>query len=96
MTILDVVNKKADVVLVEDALAAEFLEKNPGSIRRVLLDRPLRYYANSYYVGIHENALHSMLDMTLGEMLGSGEVARIVEKYDRHHALTQVPLPFNY
>ncbi|MBE2191249.1 MAG: ABC transporter substrate-binding protein [Alphaproteobacteria bacterium] len=94
LTILNVVNKKADVVLVENSLANEFLAKNPNSIRQVQLGKPLRYYANSYYVDIHENELLSMLNMTLGELLGSGEIDEIVNKYDPYHSYLPAAAPY--
>lgn len=84
LTILNVMNKKADVVLVENSLAAEFMAKNPNAIRAVKLDKPLRTYGNGFMVGIHEQELLSMLDMTLSEMLGAGEIDDILAKYDNN------------
>ncbi|MBP9868703.1 MAG: transporter substrate-binding domain-containing protein [Alphaproteobacteria bacterium] len=96
LTILNVINNKADVVLIENSLANEFLKKNPNSIRQVNLSKPLRYYANSFYVDIHEQELQSMLSMTLGEMLGAGEVDGIISKYDTGNPASYLPTALPY
>jgi ABC-type amino acid transport substrate-binding protein len=60
---------------------ADYMAKNPGKIRRVKTDKPLRYYPVSLQVGIREHELAAMLDSTLTELKGNGHVARILENY---------------
>lgn len=83
LSIQNVVDKKADVVLVENALAAEYIKSNPGKIQQVKLKAPLRYYANSLMVGTEDTQLLNMLNAALNEMVGSGEIDRILEKYNQ-------------
>jgi hypothetical protein len=52
-----VVNGKADVVLIENALASGYMKANPGTLRQVQLGHPLRYYANSFMVDINDYRL---------------------------------------
>lgn len=82
LAIQNVVNGKADAVLVENALAARYVSANLGKIRQVQLGKPLRYYANSYPVDVADYRLMNMLNAALNEMVGSGEVDEIVMKYN--------------
>lgn len=79
---LNVATGKADVTFAENAIAFQFMEKNPGKIRMVKLEKPIQYYANSMLVPIADVELQSMLDTVLGELLGGGFIDQLVARYD--------------
>ncbi|MDD5585519.1 MAG: transporter substrate-binding domain-containing protein [Alphaproteobacteria bacterium] len=79
--LINVADRKADLTFVERHLASAFMAKNPGKIQRVKLDKPIRYYANGLEMDIGEYKLLSMFNMTLEEMLGSGDIDAILARY---------------
>jgi len=92
--LLDIAGRKADLTFVERSLANDFISKNPGKIRRVKTDKPVRYYANGLDLYISDYELMSMFNMTLEEMLGSGDVDVILAKYNTPPSNLPVPVPF--
>lgn len=93
--LMNVADHKAELAFVERHLAAEFMAKNPGKIRRVKRDRPIRYYANGLEMGIGEPKLLAMLNMTLEEMLGSSDIDAILARYqDTPPSALPVARPF--
>lgn len=89
--LVNVADRKADITFVERHLASDFMAKNPGKIRMVKSDKPLRYYANGLEMDIGEYKLLSMFNMTLEEMLGSGDIDAILAKY-KDEPLSSLPV----
>ena len=81
ITVWQFVSRKADVAFLEPAVVQSFEKNNPGVIRKVTLDAPIQYYANSIMVGIHDTELLSMFNMVLTEMHGSGYIERSIAPY---------------
>ena len=94
-TYLSVADGKADLVLNEPASAAEYMKHNPGKIREVVLDSPLRFYAASIVVKGGEDRFRRMLDVATVEMHGSGAIEKIIQKYEPvEGAILRVATPY--
>jgi polar amino acid transport system substrate-binding protein len=78
--LLDVIHKKADATLEEPGIAAQFLVKNPHSVRKVN-NRPIAIFGNTMLMKIDQTAFKSMLDTTLTEMIHEGVVDDLITKY---------------
>jgi ABC-type amino acid transport substrate-binding protein len=93
--LVNVAEHKAELAFVERHLAAAFMTKNPGKIRRIKNDKPIRYYANGLEMDIGEQKLLAMFNMTLEEMLGSGDVDAILARYqDNPPSALPIAKPF--
>jgi len=79
---LDVVSKKADVTFNDPSLAAIFLKNNPGTIKNIAENKPICICANTMMFKIGEPAFKSMLDTALTELLNTGYVDAVLNKYE--------------
>lgn len=94
-TLLEVKDKKADITFVEPIIALEFLEKNPNSIQEVKGIKPLRVFPNSMMVPKNEEALKSTLNIAINELINSGFVDRVIDKYEKYpNCYSRVQLPY--
>lgn len=80
--LLEVGTGKADVTFVEPVVASGFLKQNPGSIQEVKNISPLRVFPNVLMVAKGELNLLNMLNTALAEAANTGEIDRIVAKYE--------------
>jgi len=80
--LLNVSNGKADIAFTESVLAAEFLKHNPKSIQNITPNKPLRIFPNVYMFKSGEGELKAMLNTALDEVANSGELDRIITKYE--------------
>lgn len=78
----NVVTNKADVVFIETPKALEYLKANPGKIKKIPPGDPVRIYRTVYALKQDEIRLQSMLDTALNELLDSGFVEKILQKYE--------------
>lgn len=74
--------KKADMIFVEDASAAAYMSKNPGKIREVPTERPLRAYGDTIAVAQGQDRLRRMLDVATQEMINSGAIEKLLAPYE--------------
>jgi polar amino acid transport system substrate-binding protein len=81
--ILNVVNHKADVVFLALAPAELYKVQNPGSIRVIPWDRPLRVFPVAILLPKGSYELKQSFDYALIEMLTNGEVEAILKKYEK-------------
>lgn len=95
---LALLDKKADVVFVSNNYAQDFLKKHPGEIRKVPMPKALRVYENVVGVSIREQALRSMVDAAVGDLLAAGTIARILKKYEKDYPETFLlpAVPYQY
>jgi ABC-type amino acid transport substrate-binding protein len=80
--LLEVGTGKADVTFVETAVAAGFLQKNPGMVEEVKNIAPIRVFPNVMMVSKDEGKLLSTLNTAMDEVANTGVVDRIVAKYE--------------
>ena len=80
--ILNVINQKADVVFLALAPARRYQLANPGKIKPVNPERPVRVFPVAILLPENENGLRRALNNTLLEMQTNGEIDRILDKYE--------------
>jgi len=92
---VSLVGGKGDVVIMPSPPAREYDTHNPGKIRRVPAKAPLRFFGVSIALGGGQDRLRRMLDFATEEMLASGQVEKIIIKYDNNpDDLLRVALPY--
>lgn len=79
--LLDLVDKKADVTFVEPYVAQLFLKNNPGTVRNLVPDRPVRVFPNCMMLRKGETQFKTMLDTALAELLNTGFVDQLMHKH---------------
>jgi polar amino acid transport system substrate-binding protein len=82
MMLLNVKGGKADVSFVELYFAHEFLKNNPGSIRNITPDNPIRVFPNTALVKRGEVEFKAMINVALDELINQGVVDRLLDKYE--------------
>jgi ABC-type amino acid transport substrate-binding protein len=80
--LLSVATGKADVALVNDVVASGYLKANPGQIKTVATDRPLRVFSHGLAVGATETELGNLLDAALNEMDEQGILDRLLTEHE--------------
>ncbi|MEK7185479.1 MAG: transporter substrate-binding domain-containing protein, partial [Patescibacteria group bacterium] len=78
---LQVISNKADITFLPPASALAFSKANPGTLKRVS-DTPVRIYEITIGVKLGETNLKNMLDVVVKELITTGTVKQILEKYD--------------
>ena len=78
----DVAAGKADVFLSESAAAEDYMNKNPGKVKRVPTSKPINVYQNTFAMKMGENDLKTMLDSALIDVIENGQMDKILKKYD--------------
>jgi len=73
---MEVATKKADVTFFSRVSAARFMKRNPGLIKDVTGERPVRVYAECLIMPIDDFAFRSMIDAALAEMIENGVIDR--------------------
>ncbi len=79
--LLNVATNKADVTFAEPMVVSEFLTTNPGTLKQIAPEKPVRVFGNSLAVKRGETGLKDFLDVSLQEILGNGHVDNILSKY---------------
>ncbi|MDD3182441.1 MAG: transporter substrate-binding domain-containing protein [Alphaproteobacteria bacterium] len=78
----NIVTHKADVVFAEPSGVAEFLQNNPGTLRSLGQDNPVRIYGNALTVRKGDMELKEFLDYAVQELVYSGQMDKILAKYE--------------
>ncbi len=92
---VNLVAGKGDVVILYAGAGTEYDAYNPGKIRRVLTKAPLRFFGNSIAIPGGEDKFRRMLDLTTGELFASGQIEKIITKYDKNNGdVLRVALPY--
>ncbi|MDX2027528.1 MAG: transporter substrate-binding domain-containing protein [Alphaproteobacteria bacterium] len=80
--ILQVVGGKADVVLIELETAYRYMAKNPGKIKRIDGNKPVRFYGIGYEFSFDAPRLRNVFEAASQELVYGGVVDRILTKYE--------------
>lgn len=91
---LQLTHNKADVVLHDLVAARNFMEKNPGQIKRLFPGQPLRVFANAYMVPKGEEEFRDFLNIAIQELHNIGIVNSILKKYGMDEVTYPVALPY--
>jgi ABC-type amino acid transport substrate-binding protein len=79
---LNVASGKADIVLAEPDLALRFLRNNPGTVENLNDSKPVRIFPNCWMFNRGEIEFKAMLDTVLDELINSGAMDKIINKYE--------------
>lgn len=79
--LLNITSGKADVTFAEPGIVKEFLSTNPGTLKELAPDKPLRIFGNSLVLKRGEIEFKEFLDIALRELLYSGRIDKILRKY---------------
>jgi ABC-type amino acid transport substrate-binding protein len=93
--LLDVVNKKADATCVDSYHGLEFLKHNPGSVRNIAANNPIKIFGNAFIFKQNETEFKVMLDTAILELINGGYVDKLIKKYENAPgALYRVAVPY--
>lgn len=91
----NIIAKKADVTFAEPSLVAEFLAKNPDTLRSLGDHQALRIFGNTLAVRQGDVKTQEFLNAAIDELVYSGAVDRILTKYEPvKGAFRRVASPF--
>lgn len=80
--LLSVADKKADISFVLPSVFAQFDKNNPRQLRKVENKDPFYVFSVSFAVRPGELELKNMLDFMIKQLIVSGEMDRIIDKYE--------------
>ncbi len=80
--VMDVVTHKADAVAIEKSVAEGYNAKNPGTLKNLTADKPIRIFPNTWAVARGNSEVIDMLNVALEEMQNTGAIDKIIRKYD--------------
>ncbi len=81
---LNVTTRKADVFITDLSTAAEYEASNLGKIKQVVSSSPIRIFRNTIAIAQQQDQFRRMLDTATEELLSSGKIEKIIEKYERY------------
>ena len=79
---LDLTSKKCDVVFAEPYYAYEYEKNNPGTIKNIASESPIRLFGNCYMFKKNEFQMKHMLDVAIQDLINSGFVEKVIDKYE--------------
>lgn len=80
--LINVVNKKADITFLGLAAANEFMEDNPGVLKAVSMDKPIRTFPTAIMVKRNEYEFTRMLNLAIMDLINNGIVDKIITKHE--------------
>jgi ABC-type amino acid transport substrate-binding protein len=80
--LLNITSNKADVIFSGAPAINSFLKNNPGTLREIAPDQPLRIFANSLVVKKGEDTFKQAIDVAINEAVNSGQIDKILKKYE--------------
>lgn len=80
--LVNVVEKKADVVIVPAVAAYDFMRHNPGRLRVVKTDKPYRMYGNAFAFARGQDEFRRMIDIATSDLMNNGVIEEIIRKYE--------------
>ncbi len=79
--LMDIKANKADVTFLDADYGTRFAQSNPNSVKVIKTNPPIRLYPTALMLSADDTKLNSMLNTAIKEMTISGEIERILEKY---------------
>lgn len=81
--LLNVTTRKADITFAEPMVVKEFLKTNPGALKQVGADKPVRIFGNCFAIKPGEDELKDFLDVAVQEIVNDGRAGKILARYER-------------
>lgn len=79
---LDVTASKADLFFAEPYFGYKYIENNQNSVKNIASEKPIRTLGNCYMMKRNQAELKHMLDVALEDLLNSGFVDQLLDKYE--------------
>ncbi len=79
---LDLDKKSCDVVFAEPYFAFDYSKNNPGKIKNIASENPIRLFGNVYMMKAGEWQLNQMLNVAIQDLINSGYVDKVIAKYE--------------
>ena len=83
--LMNVADGKADIAFLEPTLANEYIKNNPGKVKNISTDKPVVIYGNVMMIKKGEFTFKTMMDSALTELLDSGYVEELINKYEKDY-----------
>ena len=80
--LLSVSSGKADITFTEPSAVGDFLKHIPNTLQNITPNQPLRVFPNCFMFKSGEPGFKAMLNTALDEIANSGELERIISKYE--------------
>jgi len=94
-SLLNITSGKSDVTFAEPSIISEFTLKNPGTLKELGNGKPLRIFGNCLVINKNEYDLQEFLNISLLELLYSGEVDNILKRYETNsQSFKRISLPY--
>lgn len=84
--LLEVASNKADVTFFNRVLADRYIKANPGSLKDVTGEQPVRVYGETLILPMGDDRFKSMIDSTVDELIDNGALARMFAKNGEDYA----------
>lgn len=94
LLLLDVKDGRADATFVEPYIAEQFLRSHPGSLMNVVPERPVRIFPNTMMLPQGEDELRSMINTALEELLNTGYLDALLQRYSSESSFYPVARPY--
>ena len=94
--LLNITTGKADITFAEPSAVNLFLEHNPGTLRELHPQKPVRVFPTCFAFKQGAFRLKAMIDSAMVEMHNDGTIDRIVAKYEASPgAFYRLAVPYN-
>ena len=80
--LMDVVTRKTDFVVFPKVMFQMYEKSNPGQLRYLKIEPPLKTYGNVIAVGMDDLKLQQLLNAAVNELVNSSSYDKIMKKYD--------------
>jgi polar amino acid transport system substrate-binding protein len=92
---LDLGKGSCDIVFAEPYYAYQYDKNNPGKLKNIVADKPVRLFGNVYMMKAGEWQLKQMLDVAIQDLINSGYVDKAIAKYEpAPNLFYRVALPY--
>jgi len=93
--LLNVVGNKADITFADPFTVFRYTKNNPGTIENISIRKPLRIFPDCWMFKRGEFEFKAMLDTVLDEVINSGAMDKIINKYEQEPGeIYRVALPY--
>ncbi|MDI9338412.1 MAG: transporter substrate-binding domain-containing protein [Alphaproteobacteria bacterium] len=79
---LEVESKREDVTFAEPMFAFDYMQKNPGKLKNIAINTPLRNYPNCYMYKKGQTKLGAFLNTEIQKLIEDGTIEKIIAKYE--------------
>lgn len=93
--LMEVDSGKADITFIETYLGEKFIKANPGSLKNLTPQKPVRLFGDTFAIPMDDVKFKSMIDSALIPMIEGGTVDKIIKKYEEvPNGILRVAAPY--